>query len=656
MSDSSLKQPGYIKSAAVTGLAFVFLFTISVYGFLYYQASQQSAVITADENARVKLTRGLLMQAFRNPVSDLSAIAEMPATKAFSSQSSKAEKQSLEQIWKVQFDHKPNYSQIRFMDSDGAELIRLDQFSDRSFVTPERFLQSKGGRYYFVQTWALSQGEVYVSPLDLNIEKGLIESPYRPMVRFGVPVFDVHQVKQGVVVLNVLGQPLLDIFTMGMAGAPSAYLVNHDGHVLAGPDPYTEWNFMFGLPAGFKREHPQAWNIIRDSASGKLKTASGLFVYDTVKPLEQIGVRSAGTAAQQNYDWKVVSFVPQEALPATRIFAWSWLCAVYLIGVVLLLIAAFYLHFSRYKRRQLRRAIRQQAKRFQKIASVMGEGLIVMNKAGVITYINPEAEQLLSWQNGELAGQRGHSAFHVHDGRESECPILNVMASGLVYRSKDEEFRRKDGRIIPVSLNAAPLASDTGDEGVVVSFQDFSAIKSYQEEIRALAFQDPLTGLPNRRVLDDRLNLAIRFAHRHNRYLALLFLDLDHFKQVNDTHGHDAGDALLKEIARRLSGCVRETDTVIRVGGDEFIVLLSELSAPDNATIVARKIIEAVGEPVPVAGAEVTVGVSIGIAAASGHRARVDELMLQADAAMYDAKKAGRNTYWLTVLDYSAAP
>lgn len=656
MSEVDWRQQKFIKSALVTGLILICLFTVIVYGVLYSQTSQNVEVIHADENARVKLTKGLLTQAFRYPVNDLSAIAEMPSTKAFNNQSSKAEKEHLEQVLKAQLEHKPDYSQIRFINNQGTELVRLDRFFGRSFVMPQRYLQNKSDRYYFQQTWALSPGEMYVSPLDLNVEKGRVESPYQPMVRLGVPLFDASNAKQGVVILNILGQSLLDTFATGMAGARSAYLVNKDGHVLAGPDPYTEWNFMFGLPPGFEYEHPRAWQTIRNSSSGQVETQSGLFVYDTVRPLEQIGVRPSEHAIEQQYAWKVVSFVPRDTLPVTRIFAWSWVFLFYISGALLLLIAAFYLQFLRYKRRQLWRANDQQAKRFYKITSVLGEGLIVMNKAGVITYINPEAEHILGWHDGELIGRHGHSTFHLHDGAESECAILNVMTSGTLYRSKDEEFCCKDGSTIPISLNAASLASDTGDEGVVISFQDFSAIKSYQEEIRSLAYQDPLTGLPNRRVLHDRLNFAIAFARRHSCYLALLFLDLDHFKQVNDTYGHDAGDALLQEVGSRLSNCVRKTDTVIRMGGDEFIVLLTDLALTGDAIDVARKMIAAVGQPVVLAEGDVNVGVSIGIAAAHGGDASIDQLMQQADAAMYDAKKAGRNTLMLRLVGLLDAP
>lgn len=649
MSKISQQQLGYVKSAVTSGLVFVLVFSVVFYGALHYRSNQQVATLTSNESARVILTKGLMTQAFVHPISDLLAISTVPATKSFSATRSEAGKKHLEQMLSAQLEQKPTYDQIRFLDRNGDELVRLDRSSDRIMITPSRHLQRKGTRYYFRETWDLSKSEVYVSPLDLNIENGFINSPYLPMVRMGATVFDQDDVKQGAVILNMQGQSLLNTFATGMSGAQQAYLLNSDGHILDGPDADAEWNFMFGLPAVFKREYPTAWQTISDNDSGKIKTDMGLFIYETVHPLGHLKALHSDAPRERDYFWKVVSFVPHSSLPKIEGFVWSWIAGLYLAGVVVIFLATFHFQFSRHKRNQLRQANIQQARRLHKITNGLGEGLIVLDKKGIITYINPETERILGWKHDELLNNHGHHKFHVHDGDEYECNILNVMNTGRLYRSKDEEFKRSDGVTIPVSLTAAPLTSDAGDEGVVVSFQDYSEIKSYQKKIHSLAYQDALTGLPNRRVLEDRLSFAIAFAKRHDGYLALMFLDLDHFKIVNDTYGHDAGDILLKEVAKRLKHCVRETDTVIRVGGDEFIVILTELASPENAKAVAEKIIDAVGQPVTLVEGTVTVGVSIGIAAEQGKAADTNALIQQADAAMYAAKEAGRNNFTFTI-------
>ncbi len=178
-------------------------------------------------------------------------------------------------------------------------------------------------------------------------------------------------------------------------------------------------------------------------------------------------------------------------------------------------------------------------------------------------------------------------------------------------------------------------------------FTDITQNRKNEERIRQLAYYDALTGLPNRRLLEDRLDHAIRHAHRKQQMLAVMFIDLDHFKDVNDVHGHAAGDQLLTEIARRVQSCLREDDTLARLGGDEFIVLLPELDSTEHATRVARRLIEANARPYPCGDALVRVGSSIGISLYPLDGQTTDTLMQAADQAMYRAKAAGRNQFRL---------
>ncbi|MDP4546155.1 diguanylate cyclase [Marinobacter sp. MDS2] len=635
----SWKEKGFVKSALITGLVCVLVFTLAVYGALQYQAVLQSDDLKVAEQAKARMTSGLLEQVFEYTANDLLAIASLPAAVRFNRYRNAEWEEALQLVFKAQLGQKPTYSQLRFLDHDGMELVRLDKNGRRVFKKYEDTLQHKGGRYYVIETAALAEGEVYVSPLDLNIEKGQVEAPYKPMIRFGVRVVDEDTGNQGLIILNMKGQTLLDTFDTGMAGSHPAFLLNSEGHILAGPDHNDEWAFMFGLPSSFAQYYPEALERILEDDHGWIETSDGLFVYETVHPLKLPN----GDTEGKHYTWKTVSFIPSAALPSSALMNHSWVVGFYVIGVFLTLVISFYTHFLIHKRRELRRENERQSKRFWKISSVLGDGLIVMDKHGVLTYMNPEAERILGWDAQDLVHKQGHEVFHVHEQGNPDCSVMDVMKTRQLYRSKDEEFRRKDDSTIPVILNAAPLTSDTGDEGVVISFQDFSEIKEYQETIHSLAFQDSLTGLPNRRVLEDRMQLAIALSGRHARHLGLMFLDLDHFKEVNDTYGHDAGDILLREIAERLERNVRETDTVVRMGGDEFIVLLPEVSSTENAIVVAEKVLHAVSQPVVLPLGVARVGVSIGIAIARGAGLTVEGVMQSADKAMYEAKRRGKN-------------
>ena len=211
--------------------------------------------------------------------------------------------------------------------------------------------------------------------------------------------------------------------------------------------------------------------------------------------------------------------------------------------------------------------------------------------------------------------------------------------------------RRKNGEHFPVWLSITAVCNDDG--GVthyVATHTDITLRKAAEEEIQQLAFYDPLTGLPNRRLLQDRLHQAMSQAKRDHSRLALLFLDLDKFKPVNDDFGHQAGDELLQAVAQRLQACVRESDTVARVGGDEFVLLLPSIEAAIAASAVARKIHDALIEPFALShGQNVRISSSTGIAIYPEHGSDETELTQHADAAMYQAKAAGRDRFVLFV-------
>ncbi|MEK7207308.1 MAG: GGDEF domain-containing protein, partial [Pseudomonadota bacterium] len=180
---------------------------------------------------------------------------------------------------------------------------------------------------------------------------------------------------------------------------------------------------------------------------------------------------------------------------------------------------------------------------------------------------------------------------------------------------------------------------------MVGTIQDITASRRAQERLNYLAYYDTLTGLPNRVLLQDRLHQAMLEAHRRDRLVAVMFLDLDRFKVINDTLGHDVGDALLKEVAGRLTTCVRAGDTISRLGGDEFTVILANVAHVDDVSRVAQKIIDSFIPPFQIAGREMFMSTSIGITLCPLDDSSLENLMRNADAAMYHAKEMGRNTF-----------
>ncbi len=285
------------------------------------------------------------------------------------------------------------------------------------------------------------------------------------------------------------------------------------------------------------------------------------------------------------------------------------------------------------------------------------EGVIITDADGVILKVNHAFTQITGYTSGEAVGQKPSILASGRHDAEFYAHMWDRLThdknwSGEIWN------RRKNGEIYPEQLTITPIYEETGKVASYVGiFSDITQRKAAEQEILNLAFYDPLTGLPNRRLLNERLAHAMAASKRNGQFGALMFMDIDRFKQLNDTHGHSMGDLLLVEVARRISSCVREADTVARFGGDEFVVMLNDLDADRKksaaqARVAAEKIRASLAEPYAltmVHGSKATKveyisSSSIGVVLFTGQTASAEEILKWADIAMYDAKAAGRNT------------
>ena len=243
----------------------------------------------------------------------------------------------------------------------------------------------------------------------------------------------------------------------------------------------------------------------------------------------------------------------------------------------------------------------------------------------------------------------GMDGFRVMDGlKEIETngylPVLAITAQ-LDHKLRAWNSGAKDFIAKPFELMEIKMRIHNMLEVRLL----YKQLEHYNYTLEGLALHDELTGLPNRRLLMDRLSLAIAHARRNKGTMAVMYLDLDGFKQVNDNFGHDVGDALLKMIATRLVAAVRQEDTVARIGGDEFVIALWELNNADGAGKLAIKVIQALSQPYNIEGRCVAMTVSIGVAIYPTHGDKVEMLMKSADSALYEAKRAGKNSYCVAV-------
>ena len=427
---------------------------------------------------------------------------------------------------------KKKYDQIRFLDSAGMEKVRVNFTNGAAVIVSDKELQNKKTRYYFKNTLALAQNEIFISPFDLNVEHGKIEKPFKPMIRFGLAVFDSKNQKRGAVILNYLGNRLIKGLKAGSKAAPGKFmLVNSDGYWLCSPNAEDEWGFMFPEKTNrkFSTDFPAAWQQICGSPKTQFKNKNGLFTSTTVYPICEPFKSSSGPAnafgdsrknsEDDHYFWRLISHVPARTLDERMSQLQKGL---------LLLVATFLLAFG-----------------------------------------------IVSW----------------------------IIARDMVQR------------------------------------------KAYQKALYHSAKFDKLTNLPNRALFHDRLNQTLKQSERYQRKFALFFIDLDGFKSVNDTMGHDVGDGLLAQTAQRLLDCVRDSDTVARMGGDEFTVILSPITSPDDAKTVAKRIIESISTPFEIEHHKARIGASIGISVFPEHGQDSNTLLKNADNAMYAAKEAGKKSF-----------
>jgi diguanylate cyclase (GGDEF)-like protein/PAS domain S-box-containing protein len=283
----------------------------------------------------------------------------------------------------------------------------------------------------------------------------------------------------------------------------------------------------------------------------------------------------------------------------------------------------------------------------------IGEAVLRADVQGKVTYLNRKAEEMTGWRREEARGRPMADVLRLLEsaggpavGNAAGIATQEDLAAKESAEGTHRILVRRDGFECAIERKVTPIQDQDGTvTGVVVAFHDVSAAQAKSLQMSHLAQHDSLTDLPNRVLFNDRLTQAIALAERQGKQLAVMFVDLDHFKRINDSLGHDVGDKLLQSVAGRLLACVRRSDTVSRQGGDEFVILLAQVEQAEDAAFSARKILRALAAPHIIDNKSLDINVSIGVSTYPGDGQDAEGLMNRADNAMYEAKEHGRNNY-----------
>ncbi len=285
--------------------------------------------------------------------------------------------------------------------------------------------------------------------------------------------------------------------------------------------------------------------------------------------------------------------------------------------------------------------------RFRALVERSSDAIALLDCVGSIRYAGPSTPRVLGHEPADCVGKLLFAWIHPDDVPAVQHAVFGLLEQKGASAALQFRIRHKDGSWRWIEGSVTNLLGEQSVEALVLNYRDITDRKHAEQRIQHQAYHDPLTNLPNRMLFRDRLELGIAHAQRSDKKLAVMYADLDRFKWINDTHGHGVGDRLLVSVAERLRGCLRDDDTVARVGGDEFTLLLPELTRVDDAAKLAGKLVAAVARPFEIDGMQVHVTTSIGVSVHPDDGGDAESLLKGADNALYRAKEAGRNNVQL---------
>ena len=481
-------------------IRFVFYFTISMGAVLFaavyfeYQTLVfEQSKSHGQETLRVSLASKMIIRDLDKVIANLRTLANSDSLFEYVNNETPEYRVRLERQFLQLAEYEQIYDQIRFIDASGKERVRANYKNGVPFAVPDSQLQNKSHRYYYQQAIKLKAGQIYFSPLDLNVENDRIEVPYKPMIRVATPVFNGDGFLRGILIVNYLAEKLLDEFKEIMVNSwGEPMILNSSGYWLHSPHKEDEWGFMFGNDNTFAKNFPHAWKYISTHTAGLIKTQQGIFIFETITPYAMTGQRivSGNENPSNRVQWKIVS----RAHPISFANALYGSLKDHAISITLFLIFVGTLSASsawlRINYQFKAAALRESEGRTKQLLESVEEGIFGIDLNGVCTFANPACANLLGYEDAaQLIGKNMHALIHHTRADntpclEETCHIYRTFREEKGFHVDDEIFWRANGTHFTVEYRSYPVRINGTTTGSVVTFIDVTERKQTERNLR----------------------------------------------------------------------------------------------------------------------------------------------------------------------------
>ncbi len=634
------------------------IFLVMSVSYYRIEANAGLSTIKSQEALSSKLQQSFMRHEIQSVMADLMSLSVMPYPNNIKAISNSEANYSLDMTvlkntFLVTLQNKSKYQKIEFINVQGVEITRGDRLQ-QSFpvvISKNRFIQNPNVGTEFSNTIGLKRGQIYIASTEL-IDDG--NTSLIPILKFATPVFNRESQKSGIIILSFRMNHLLsELSNVTDYNQGHQIMINDEGYYVIEGDNSGKWKYTLaeGKLIHFSDNYPQEWIDISENNSGQFLTKKGLFTYVTLCPFGSAGNISPASFYEypngtNKFKWKSIFYIPIEQL---RHMQYPHL-KLYIQGnigiVVILVISCWFVSDGLHKRRLSDQLLKEEREKFRTVADFTYDWEYWIGPDGSYVYMSPSCYR--------ISGYTVKDFIQTPDLFKNlilpdDLPLVELYFS--VAHLKDEvchiDFRIRDaaGKEKWIAHTSQPVFTEEGKFlGRRASNADISARKEIELKLAESATHDDLTKLPNRKLLYEEADHILAQAKRNRSKVAILFIDLDNFKVINDELGHEIGDEVLKQVSLVMTDLLRKSDVIARVGGDEFIVILPEIKSIEDSQLIAKKLIKSIEQAIATLLADIQTinvyfGASIGISVYPDDAGDIEQLISVADKSMYKVKR-----------------